>query len=68
MGRPLSYQRHRKLFADHEQQYVLGMDSHPTAFVEVNGTFQQFEEFLNAYGIKQGDTMYLAPEDRVVMW
>ncbi len=29
---------------------------------------QQFDEFLETYGIKEGDTMYLTPEDRIVVW
>ena len=29
---------------------------------------QQFDEFLETYGIKKGDRMYLAPEDRIIIW
>jgi putative endopeptidase len=31
-------------------------------------TLQQFDEFLDTYGIKEGDGMYLAPEDRILVW
>ena len=30
--------------------------------------FQQYDEFIDLYGIKEGDGMYLAPEDRVTVW
>jgi predicted metalloendopeptidase len=29
---------------------------------------QQFDEFIETYNIKPGDGMYLAPEDRVLVW
>ena len=29
---------------------------------------QQFEEFYETYGVKEGDNMYLAPEDRLILW
>ena len=29
---------------------------------------KQFQEFYDTYGIKEGDGMYLAPEDRVAVW
>ena len=33
-----------------------------------DSTGAQFDEFLNFYGITEGDGMYLAPEDRVAIW
>ena len=43
-------------------------DNHPMGYLRVNATLQQFDEFLNFYGISEGDGMYLAPEDRVCIW
>lgn len=43
-------------------------DKHPMHYLRVNGTLQQFDEFLNFYDIREGDGMYLAPEDRVAIW
>ena len=43
-------------------------DVHPMGYLRVNCTLQQFDEFLNFYGITKGDGMYLAPEDRVAIW
>lgn len=37
-------------------------------YLRVNATLAQFEELLYFYGIKEGDGMYLAPEDRVAVW
>ena len=51
-----------------EQQCILGADTHPSAYLDINGSTQQFEEFYETYGAKEGDGMYLAPEARVALW
>ena len=43
-------------------------DVHPLNYLRINTVLQQFDEFLDFYGIKEGDGMYLAPEDRVNIW
>ena len=43
-------------------------DEHPMNYLRVNANLQQYDEFLDFYGITEGDTMYLAPEDRVAIW
>lgn len=40
-------------------------DSHPAHFLRVNAEVQQFDEFYEAFDIKPGDKMYLAPEKRI---
>ena len=47
---------------------ALADDVHPLNFLRVNVTLQQFEKFNEIYGIKPGDGMYLAPENRVAVW
>ena len=37
-------------------------------FFRSYATLQQYDEFLDFYGITEGDGMYLAPEDRVAIW
>ena len=51
-----------------EQQCILGADTHPSAYLDINGSTQQFDEFYETYGAKEGDGMYLAPEARVALW
>ena len=43
-------------------------DPHPPTFLRTNITVQQFDEFYETFGVKEGDKMYLAPEDRVKIW
>ena len=53
-----SYQKETELFRD----------VHPLGFLRTNVTLQQFEKFYETYGIEPGDGMYLAPEDRILVW
>ncbi len=43
-------------------------DEHPMNYLRINTNLQQYDEFLDFYGITEGDNMYLAPEDRVAIW
>ena len=43
-------------------------DSHPLHYLRANVTVQQFDEFYEAFGVREGDGMYLAPEDRILIW
>ena len=43
-------------------------DSHPLGYMRINATLAQFEEFVDFYGIKEGDGMYIAPKDRLEIW
>lgn len=43
-------------------------DAHPLPHLRINTTVQQFDEFLDTYGVEEGDGMYLAPKERVVIW
>lgn len=51
-----------------QMSYLRCNDLHPMPYLRVNVTLQQFDEFLECYDIKEGDGMYLAPEDRVNIW
>ena len=43
-------------------------DSHPLNYIRTNAVLQQFDEFLETFDIKEGDTMYLDTKDRVCIW
>ena len=43
-------------------------DNHGADYARANFPLQQFDVFYTTYGIKEGDGMYLAPEDRVAVW
>ncbi|MBR2735583.1 MAG: M13 family metallopeptidase, partial [Clostridia bacterium] len=43
-------------------------DVHSNSKIRTNRTLSNFEEFHKAFNIKQGDTMYVSPEQRVSLW
>ncbi len=43
-------------------------DPHPLDYLRTNVPVQQFEEFYETYDVREGDRMYLAPEDRLLIW
>ena len=47
---------------------LLTQDEHPLNYIRVNSCAQQFDEFYETFDVKEGDGMYLAPEDRVLVW
>ncbi len=40
----------------------------PVHYLRINATLAQFDDFDDFYGIKEGDGMYIPPEDRVAVW
>ncbi len=53
-----------------EAQQILQVKSDPHApgQFRANGTLMNQPGFYEAFGVKQGDKMYLAPKDRVTIW
>ncbi len=43
-------------------------NEHPLSYLRTNVTVMQFDEFQKAFDVKEGDGMYLAPEDRICVW
>lgn len=43
-------------------------DEHPLAYLRINYTMLQFDEFIETYGIKPGDGMYMDPAQRILIW
>ena len=58
----------RELLTEEYMATVIRTDTHALNYLRVNAVVQQFEEFYETYDIKEGDGMYLAPEDRVAVW
>ena len=49
-------------------QSMVARNEHPLFYLRTNVTVQQFDEFYETYDVKEGDNMYLAPEDRILVW
>jgi putative endopeptidase len=47
---------------------LLKSDPHSPPEFRANGTLKNQAGFYEAFGVKEGDKMYLAPNQRVNMW
>ncbi len=46
----------------------IASDPHSPAHFRVNGTVRNVPEFYEAFNVKPGDSLYVAPEQRVKIW
>lgn len=47
---------------------LLQLDTHAPSFLRVNVNAQMLPEFYEAFGVQEGDGMYVKPEDRLSVW
>lgn len=43
-------------------------DEHSAGHIRVNAVVQQIDEWYELFNIKEGDPLYLAPEERITIW
>lgn len=48
--------------------YLLKYDPHAPSYLRADVTAQQSDEFYDTYGVKEGDLMYVSPENRLKVW
>ena len=58
----------RMKIRDAEQVNRIKTDTHSPGKVRANGTVRNQPAFYEAFGVKDGDKMYLAPTERVTIW
>jgi predicted metalloendopeptidase len=58
----------RSKYRDAELARRLATDSHSPAEFRCNGVLRNIPEFYAAFGVKEGDKLWLAPEHRVRIW
>lgn len=64
-----SYANMWKEICTYEADYSqLTQNPHPLYYLRVNVVVQQFDEFYETFDVKEGDGMYLVPEDRISVW
>ncbi|MBR6488570.1 MAG: M13 family metallopeptidase [Clostridiales bacterium] len=51
-----------------DQMDDVANDNHPLDYLRINYTMLQFDEFIETYGIKPGDGMYMDPSERILIW
>ncbi|MBY0291317.1 MAG: M13 family metallopeptidase [Mycobacteriaceae bacterium] len=58
----------KELCRDEAERDYLLTDEHSPARYRVNGIVRNMDEWYTAFGVKEGDALYLKPEDRVRVW
>lgn len=58
----------RSKYRDDDLKNRLTVDPHSPPECRTNGTPRNVEGFYSAFGVKEGDKMYLPPEQRVKIW
>ena len=58
----------RMKMRDAAQIVQVKSDPHSPGQFRTNGTMKNQPGFYEAFGVKKGDKMYLAPKDRVIIW
>jgi len=58
----------REINTKEYEEYKLEFDAHSPNKVRNNIVLGQFDKFYETYGIKDGDRMYIKPEDRIQIW
>jgi predicted metalloendopeptidase len=58
----------RSKMRDEQQIAQIKADPHSPDPFRANGTLRNQPGFYEAFGVKQGDRMYLAPKERVIIW
>ena len=58
----------RSKMRDEQQIKQIKTDPHSPGQFRANGTMRNQPGFYEAFGVKEGDPMYLAPDQRVIIW
>ena len=58
----------RKKSREEALRMQINTDPHSPARFRVNGVVRNIPEFYEAFNVKAGDKLYLAPEERVKIW
>ncbi|TMP55750.1 peptidase M13, partial [Pseudoalteromonas sp. S1610] len=58
----------RRKYRDEALRNRLMTDSHSPSHYRVIGILSNMPEFYQAFDVKEGDKMYIKPEDRVKIW
>jgi putative endopeptidase len=61
-------QTYRENIRDEQLRKDVTSDPHSPAEFRVNGVVRNMDAWYDAFGVKPGDKLYLAPKDRVHIW
>lgn len=69
---PLFFNHYARIWREYNRSsyadYLAKNDVHSPGMLRVNQVIMNFQEFYDAFDIREGDGMYLPPEQRVSVW
>ncbi|MBO6108174.1 MAG: hypothetical protein J6P16_02085 [Eubacterium sp.] len=65
---PMQWMNTNEDFVDPDTILSRLENEHPFSRTRANGVASMIDEFYRAYDVKEGDAMYVAPENRVSLW
>lgn len=58
----------RNIYRDESLRLMIGTDPHSPSMYRTNGAVRNVPEFYEAFDVREGDALYLPPEERVKIW
>ena len=58
----------REKVRDDREKELITSDFHSPAHFRVNGPLRNVDAWYDAFGVKPGDPLYVAPDQRVRIW
>ena len=58
----------KRKYREAELRRRIAIDPHSPAKYRANGVVRNIPEFYEAFDVQEGDSLHLAPEDRVKIW
>jgi putative endopeptidase len=58
----------RAKYRDDAIRERLETDPHSPPYYRINGVVRNLDAWYEAFGVKEGDALYLAPEERIRIW
>ena len=58
----------RNKYREERLRLQIGTDPHSPSMYRANGSVRNVPEFYEAFGVTEGDALYLPPEERVKIW
>lgn len=59
---------YREKFTAEYANEEIATDEHSAGHIRVNAVVQQIDDWYELFNIKEGDPLYLAPEERITIW
>ena len=60
--------KHREKLSDEDMIKRAEQDVHSAGHIRINSVVQHIDDWYEIFDVKEGDALYLAPEERITIW